>query len=286
MLRYIFLLILCSYALVASAQDTTKVLTPVDTFGWKQKLQAMLTLTQASYSNWVQGGDDALAYTGTLDGKTIDNERMTNWTTAYHFAFGKTSLDGGGARKTDDIIDFSSVYSYKLDSLLNPYISATLLTQFAPGYTYDDSGRATEVSKFFDPGYMTQGAGMGFWPFPGVKERLGVAMREIVTSQFTQYANVAGGLQTQKVSIKGGLQSTTELTWKIDDNVLFNAKLALFDPFSTLTQIVVYSDNTITAKVSKYISVGFSLDIINERDITPRTQIKEGLGLNLSYDVF
>ncbi len=268
------------------AQSLPVTLTPPDSFGWRQTLNTMLTLTQASYKDWVQGGDDAFAFTGTLIGKTIDDESLTNWTTSYNFAFGKTSLDNLGTRKTTDIIDAETVYSYKLDSLLHPYISATLLTQFAPGFTYDDSNRATEVSKFFDPGYLTQGAGIGFLPWRGVKERLGVAMREIVTSQFTQYANVTGGPQTNKVRVDGGFQSTTEINWMIDSNIVLTASLALFDPVRALGQVVVYSNNTLTAKVSKYISVGLNVDLINERDISTRTQIAEGLGLNLSYAIF
>ena len=266
-----------------ASQASTPPPPPPPVYGWKQQLRGMLTLTQSSYTNWVQGGNNSVAYTATIDGKIINDEPMTNWTTSYKFAYGNADLSGVGSRITDDIIDLESVYSYKLDTLLNPYVSANLITQFGPGYNYNDTGHATEVSKFFDPGYITQGAGMGFWPLRQLKERIGIAAREIVTSEFTQYANVVGEPQTNKVRTEGGFQSTSELNWKIDTNIILSMNLSLFAPFNTLNQIVVYSENTVTMRVSKYISVGFNLELINERDISPRTQIEEGLGLNLNY---
>ncbi|HZV12615.1 MAG TPA: DUF3078 domain-containing protein [Candidatus Kapabacteria bacterium] len=285
-MRSTFILFFCAFTLSAFAQDSTKALTPPDTFGWKHTLVSMLTLTQSSYKDWAQGGDDALAYTGTISGKSVDDEQMTNWTTTYRFAFGQANLANQGARKTDDAIDVSSVYLYKLDKYVNPYISVALLSQFAPGYTYDDSGRATQVSKFFDPGYLTEAAGFGYTSGPQFKTRLGFAMREVFTSEFTQYANDPGATQIVKTRVDGGLQSVTEVNLKIDDNVLFTAKLDLFDAFKSFKQIIVNSDNTITAKVSKYISAGLDVQFINDHTVSTRTQIKEGLGLNLSYSIF
>lgn len=285
-MRSILIIVFFAVTLNAFAQDSTKALAPADTFGWKNSLVTMLTLTQASYKDWAQGGDNALAYTATITGKSVDDEKSTTWATGYKFAFGNTSLDNQGTRKTDDIINLESVLSYKLDKYVNPYISAALLTQFAAGYTYDDSGHATQVSKFFDPGYLTEAAGFGYTSGPQFKTRLGFALREVFTSQFTQYANDPGATDTVKTRIDAGLQSVTEVNLKLDDNVLFGAKLDLFDAFNSFKQIVVNGDIAVTAKVSKYISAGLDVQFINDHTISTRTQIREGLGLNISYTVF
>ena len=42
----------------------------------------------------------------------------------------------------------------------------------------------------------------------------------------------------------------------------------------------------ITGKVNKYVTAIFSLQLINERLITPRTQVKEIIALGLSYTIF
>ena len=86
----------------------------------KNSLVAGLTLTQIAFTDWAQGGENALSYSLSADGKAEDDELGTNWTTLYKFAFGQTRLGDQGLRKTDDIIDLSTVFTYKIDKYLNP----------------------------------------------------------------------------------------------------------------------------------------------------------------------
>ncbi|HEY4612086.1 MAG TPA: DUF3078 domain-containing protein, partial [Bacteroidota bacterium] len=139
---------------------------------WKHSLVSALTFTQVSYSNWTQGGQNSLAYTVSADGKTDWDVETMNWSNAFKLAFGQTRLGDQGLRKTDDKIDLQTVFTYKLGAYVNPYASATMKTQFAEGKQYDAEGRATVVSKFFDPAYLTQGIGVGYQPIPEVKIRL------------------------------------------------------------------------------------------------------------------
>jgi hypothetical protein len=46
---------------------------------------------------------------------------------------------------------------------------------------------------------------------------------------------------------------------------------------------VVRNDNTLAAKVNKYVNVILNVQIINEKQISPRTQVKEALAIGLSY---
>jgi hypothetical protein len=211
-----------------------------------------------------------------------DNDK-TNWSNAYKVAFGQTRLGDQGLRKTDDKIDFETVLTYKLGGYVNPYAAATMKTQFARGYKYDAPGLKTPLSNFFDPGYLTQSAGVGYQPMPEIKTRLGAALREIFTSEFPRYADDPATVDTEKTRVDGGLESTTELEWKLDENILFTSKLELFAAFKTLDEVVVRNDNTIAAKVSKYITVNLNVQLINEKRISPRTQVKETLALGLSY---
>src|SRR6266850_2727389 len=128
---------------------------------WKHTLVAGLTLTQVAYTDWAQGGENSLAYTVSADGSSIDDETGSNWTNVYKLAFGQTRLGSQGLRKTDDVIDLSTVFTYKVGAYINPYVAATLKTQFAKGFMYDATGTETQVSKLFDPAYITQSAGAG-----------------------------------------------------------------------------------------------------------------------------
>ena len=266
----------------ASAQSQGSAPPPPPEYGWKHSLVAGLTLTQVAFTDWAQGGENALAYTLSADGKSVDEEEISNWANTYKFAFGQVRLGGQGLRKADDIIDLATVYTYKLGTYVNPYVSATVKTQFAKGYMYPRADSSVQVSAFFDPGYLTQSAGVGYQPITEIKTRLGFALREIVTNKFTQYSNNPG----KKTSVDGGMESVTEVEWKMDDNVLFTTKLEMFDAFKHFDEIVVRDNTSITAKVNKYVTAILNVQLINEKRITPRTQVKETIALGLSYTLF
>lgn len=256
-------------------------------FGWHHALIAELHLAEVSYTHWTQGGVNALSYIAGVNGQSVRNEPKTNWTTTYKLDFGQTKLDAQSLEKTDDEINLESVLMYKLGVHVNPYASVSLLTQFAPGYVYSDTAGVApiEVSNFFDPAYIKESAGMGWIVSKAFQTRLGLALREIVTNHFPQYASEPSESEVKKVRIQGGLESESEAEIPVDDNVLFRAKLDLFSPFNTMDRIVVHGEGSLIAKVSKIFSAELSALFINEPDISPYTQIKQGLSLGISYAV-
>lgn len=177
-----------------------------------------------------------------------------------------------------------SVISYKLRTFVDPYASLTLKSQFALGFTHDpETGAKTAVSKFFDPAYLTQTVGFGYQPFPQVKTRLGAGLREVITSQFNAYADDPKTMHVETIKIDGGFESVSNIDLDLDENLVFTSKLELFAPFNALDEVIIRADNTIAAKFNKLISVILNMQIINDRRVTPRTQIKETLSLGISY---
>ena len=260
--------------------------TPPPEYGWKHGLVSSLTLTQVAYTDWAQGGENALAYTISVDGKSIEDESSSNWSTLYKFTFGQTRLGIQGIRKTDDIIDLSTVYTYKLDSYVNPYAAATLKSQFAYGYVYPKQDSSVQVSAFFDPAYLTQRIGAGYQPIKEVKTRLGVGLREVLTNQFNQYADDPTTAGIEKTSVNGGIESVTNVDWQIEDNVLFTMQLEFFAPISHFDETVMRDNSTVTAKVSKYVTGVVSVQLINEKRASPYMQVKQTIALGLSYAIF
>jgi len=285
-MKYIYtlfsILIISALALPQEAPPAA----PKPEYGWKHGLVAGLTLTQVAFTDWAQGGENALAYTLSVDGKSIDEEVNSNWTNTYKFAFGQTRLGSQGLRKTDDVIDLSTVFTYKLGTLINPYAAATMKTQFAKGFFYPKLDSSYEVSTFFDPAYLTQSAGVGYQPLKEIKTRLGVALREVVTNRFNQYTDDPATNKVEKSTVDGGMESVTNVEWQLEDNILFTTQLELFAPFKTFDEVVVRDNSSITAKVSKYITAILNVQLINEKRISPRTQIKETIALGLSYTIF
>lgn len=275
----VILSIIISSLLIAQTDSST---TPSD---WKHTLVAGLTVTQVSYTDWSQGGENALAYTLSVDGKSVQDMEMTNWSNSYKFAFGQTRLGSKGLRKTDDKIELESVLAYKLGTLINPYASATFKSQFDDGFKYDDATNTRiKTSSALDPMYLTQALGVRYQPIAQVKTRLGAALREVLSDAFA-YADDATTTPTVETSrVEGGLESVTDVEVKIEENTLFTSKLEMFAPFNNIDVVVLRSDNTISSKINKYIVVVLNVQLINDRNMgTARTQIKEGLALGISY---
>ncbi len=256
-------------------------------YGWKHTLVSALNLTQVSFTNWAQGGENAIAYTLSLEGKSTLQEPKTLWENQYRFAFGQARLGKQGLKKTDDVIDIASVFTYVLGEKVNPYASATFKSQFATGYKYDDNNVGTPVAKFMDPGYFTQAVGIRYQPMPELRTRLGIALREVVTDKYTVYADDPTTFpEIEKTGVKGGLESVTDVEWKIDENILFVSQLSVFDPFSEAGDPIVLNTTTVTGKVNSYLSASLGFQMIYDKAVSPRAQYKESISLGFSYTLF
>lgn len=276
---FALLLTLAATAQLPAQQDTAAA----PKYGWGHSLVGSLTFTQMAFTDWAQGGENALAWALSADGKSTNEQEQTSWSNTYKLGFGQTRLGDQGIRKTDDRIDLETMLTYKIGEKFNPYAAANLKTQFAKGYKYDAAGGSVAVSQFFDPAYLTQSAGVVYQPIAEFKTRLGVGLREIITSSFPAYADDPETQKIETTRVNGGLESVTEFAWKLDEDVGFSSKLELFSAFNKMDEVIVRSDNVLAAKVSKYITVLLNVQLLNEKNNSPRTQVKETLAIGLSY---
>lgn len=272
----------------ALAQTQQQAPTPPSKWGWKHSVVSALTVTQISFKDWAQGGENALAWTARLDGKSTLDDTAFTLGNGYKMVYGQAKIGQTKSRKTEDRIEFESVLTYKLGTYVNPYVGATLKTQFSTGVTVDAAGVETPVSKFFDPGYLTQSAGVGYQPLKEIKTRFGVALREIATSTYWTYANDPRTPPQDRVKIRidGGFESVTDVELKLDDNVLFRSKLELFSPIRKPSDATLRMDNALTATINKYMVVILNVMLINDERASTRLQVKEMLSLGLSYALF
>ena len=248
---------------------------------WIHKLVGGVSATQVQLKDWSQGGEDAVAWTVTADGESgYDCERYSVANT-YQLAFGQTKLGSGGVRKTDDRIDLSSTFTYKLGTFLNPYAAVTFKTQFASGYVYEPA--KVTISQFFDPAYVTESAGVGYEPIPEVNTRLGLGLREVITRDYPRYADDPGTAKIEDVSVDGGLESVTSAEWQLRENVRVTSKLEIFAPLTAFDETVLRNNSRVTVKVSEYVNVNLNLEIVQDDKASDEVQIKQVLALGLSY---
>jgi hypothetical protein len=244
--------------------------------GWNLGLVSSFTLTQTSYNKWASGGSNVLLWATGMEGSAIYDTLHWNWANETNLLFGNSKQNGKAARKTDDVIDIESVITYKRGAYLNPYFSLNFRTQMMPGYKYDKNSK-TEISNFMDPGYLTNGLGVGYAPKKTFRTRVGLASRAVFTNKHRRFAN---GKKTQ---FSSGLQWVTHTERTFMKKFRIKSRLNLFSPFEDLRYSNITWDTSVQASVTKYIVVNLHTLLLLDKKASPYTQLKEVLGIGLSY---
>ncbi|NOZ63302.1 MAG: DUF3078 domain-containing protein [Calditrichaeota bacterium] len=273
------LLVATSLAVRAQEKEAPK-------FGWQKSMVAGLNLTQTSFDNWTQGGENSFAWQANLNFKFVDDQEKWNWSNTGKFNYGSTKIGDEEMKKSIDEIKLETVYTYKIGKLLNPFAAATGETQFAPGYNYGNNTKA-QISAFMDPGYFRESAGIGYKPNETIQTRLGGAMKQTVTRNYpSPYADDPSTIDTiEKIKNEIGLESVTDLNLKVSENSLLTSKLELFSTLTTAKEVDVNWDTIFTTKISKYFSVNFNFKLFYDRDISVKRQIKQAIALGFTYNL-
>lgn len=282
--------LLCVTFLSVAAQEQKKE----EKFGWIKTMVGALNLTQNRYSsNWTKGGENSVAWKGVAETKWENNAVKTNWKNTGKLVFGQVKQGDQGVRKSDDELNVESVLTYKVGQYLNPYVSFNGLTQIATGYEYPAEDTKVKVSSAFSPTFLRQSLGLGYKPNEQFVTRLGVSVKETIVSDDGLIAGSAlsfreryGNKPDESVRVETGIESTTDLSLKLAENLLFKSKLELFTAFENFNTADVAWDNTLTAKISKYFSVNFNVYSFYDEDILTEVQVKQALAFGLTYTFF
>lgn len=255
-------------------------------YGWEKEVVGGINLSQASFDNWTQGGENSLVWQVNLNGKFVNNQEKMNWSNTGKFTFGRTKVGKQDSRKSIDEIKLESVFTYKISSVVNPYLAATGETQSATGYRYDGASKVA-VSGFFDPAYLTQSVGAGYAYGERFKTRLGAAAKQTITSNYpVPYADDPATVVVEKTKSEFGMESVSDLNLKLNETTLLTSKLELFSNLAAFDQIDVRWDNIVTAKISKYINVNFNVKLFYDKDISTKRQLKQALAVGFTYSLF
>lgn len=272
--------------------------------GWNASLVTDLTVTQTSYSDsWVGGEAGSVNWVWNLDG-TIERQLSPklNYKTTLRLKFGQTlaqqfERDSTGEvtskpwqkpKKSTDLIDWENVARFTLDKRVDPYLAFRLESQF-----FDGQSEAKKL--FFSPMRLTESGGIAREFHKTDKEsivsRLGLALRQIIQKTATNTL-----LNTESSTITdGGLESVSDATLQLSEKIQYVGKLTLYKALfssesdnealaGTETEddwkaIDLNLENTITAAVSKVISVNLYTQILYDKEVEHRARFKETLAL-------
>lgn len=255
-------------------------------YGWVNELVGAANFTQTNLNNWKQGGEDSWVWQLDVNGKFVNDQQKTNWANTGKISYGRTKVGDGESQKSADEIFAESVLTYKLGVLINPYVAVSGRSQLTSSFDFSASPKE-EIAKFLNPGYFTESFGIGYQPSKEFKTRMGLALKQTVTTddslalRYTDSDGLANGID--KLRSEVGLESVSDFSRKLAENILFTSKLELFSNLKSADEIDVRWDNLISAKVSKLITVSFNVQLFYDKDIDIKRQLKEVLAVGLSY---
>jgi hypothetical protein len=286
--RFTALLFLLTAASTIIAQDNN------EPPSWQKSGKIGLNISQSYLSNWAAGGQSAMNTLGVFSYAANYNQNKTKWDNALDLNLGYSIIGDAKAIKTDDKIEFNSLYGLKATSTLHYSLSFSFKSQFTDGFNYSKDS-TNPISKLFAPAYISLGAGIDWQPseffsltYSPLTGRITLVMDDDL-SQIGAFGVTAG----EKSRFEFGSKAVARLKVDIATNVNYSSKLELFSDYLKNPQnIDIDWQNLITMKVNNWLNANISAHLIYDDDIKildkdgksgPRMQFKEVLSVGLSY---
>lgn len=311
---FIALFVLPAKAQVVEAEN--KLRSPVvDTImGWKKGGLISINFSQASFSNWAAGGQNSISLNTLFSGYATYKTPNSIWENMLDVGYGILRQGKPGYFiKTDDKIDFSSKYGR--NATKSWYYAALLnfKTQMTPGYNYPND--SVKISDFLAPAYLLGALGMDYKPNSEFTCFIApITMKTTIVNNTGLADAGAFGVtpavyDTNNVVLKHGegirnefggyVRIVYKTTFFEDKSVSLLTKLDLFSNYLNNPENIDVSWETIIGfKVNKFITATITAHVLYDDDvgvlidnnndgitdaIGPRTQVKEVLGIGLSY---
>jgi hypothetical protein len=263
----------------------------VDTVAWMYDGTFSIGFNQGLLHNWQAGGELAsLTANGIFYGSLTRYNRKHLWTNNLDMGYGLlyTYSNNFVPRKTDDRIDLTSKYGYRLSNSGNLYFTALFnaKTQFTRAYNYDMPQWDTfSTSRFLSPLYMTLAPGIEYRKgsdvslfFSPLASRF-TYVHDYYTTQNDEGAfGVAHGKTTR---FELGAYFTGRYKKALSENISYNTRLDLYSNYlakdKELNGVVVKKDNPgnidimwdnfLSFKFYKYFSLNFGVLAIYDNDV-------------------
>jgi hypothetical protein len=266
----------------ARAIDTTKL-------GWKKGGNIVFLFNQSAFNNeWLAGGTSNIAGNLGLNYDFNYSSKTSIWDNKIIAAYGLTKLKGQDMVKSDDRIEFNSLYGKKAGNS-NWYYSGFLnfKTQMDSGF---DASRTNKITHFFSPAYLQVGPGM-LWK---KSDNLNVNIAPLTSRMIFVHKHYTQGLpagvsyfgveanKTMRYELGAALRGYYKT--KLMENVTWENILSLYSNYLDKPQNVdIDYQSNLVMKINKYISANIAFQAIYDDNAIGAFQIREVFGLGVNY---
>lgn len=280
----------------------------VDTVAWIYTGNLVMGINQGILHNWAAGGELAsLTVNSQFNGSLTRYNNRTLWTNNLDAAYGLFYAYSNSfvPRKTDDRIDLTSKYGYKLSDSGNFYATALFnaKSQFTKGYSYDVPEWDTfSTSKFLSPLYLTFA--------PGIEYRKGSQISIFFSPAAARFTFVdryytdrdpkgAYGVENGKsMRFELGAYMSARYVKEFNKSVSFRSRLDLYSNYLAKNQVedgkIIKSDNPgnidilfdnfVSFKFYKYFSFNIGIVAIYDNDVPYSKTYVDAGGMEVAKD--
>ncbi|MGB3544304.1 DUF3078 domain-containing protein [Rubrivirga sp.] len=292
-MRIVILALALSWASGALAQEPD-TLAAED--GWRSDLVLAVNGNQSSFSNWQEGGVDALAVTSSLDGSFDRVIGRVLTTQTLRLALGALRQDTLDIRKALDIARYD-VTAERTGGPLRPAVAASFRTQFAAGFDYSPtadeyptlevvSGQELKVSDALAPLVMSQSVGLAYRPGGGFVGRAGLGVKETFV-RIERLRPLYGNDPDQALRVEAGLDVELALEQELMENVVLRSRLSSFQAFNQVASDApdVLFENVLLLKVNDVLNVSLDGAVLYDADVSPDAQFRQALSIGMAFGI-
>jgi Protein of unknown function (DUF3078) len=263
-----------------------------DTSYWKTSKQFGANFSNAGFSNWTAGGQNATGFNVFFNTKGEYAKDKTTWVNDLQLQYG--ILDNGtGLKKSIDRIFFDTKVGRKLSPTWSLVGGLNFQTQFTSGYKYGaTSDKDVKISNLFAPAFITEYVGFEWKPKPffNVVFAPGALRQTIVSDDDVRerkngvlqaaYGVPAGKSLQNDVGI---MQVVATFDKDVAKNVNLKLRYQLFVQANKIASMDNRLDAKLAAKINKYFSATFDLILLYDDDQSFEIQQARNLGLGFLY---
>lgn len=254
---------------------------------WSIVGQNSFLFNQASYSQWIGGGNNNLGWLVGTNYSLIYMNNKNLWENNILLSYGQNKIQGLGNRKTQDVINLSTNYGHKV--LDHWYASAgvSFITQFTIGYDGGNDPTKSRISNLMAPGYLNVGLGMTYKKNTNFSLNIRPAniRMTFVLDESLQRKGTYGLQNDGDWSLfQFGFLSSVMYDFEIMERVnLVNNAFFYSNYLNHPERLVLSYSGLLNMKINKLLSANISLDLMYDHNQIQKTQLKQTVGIGFLY---
>ena len=253
--------------------------------GWKRVGNLTFLFNQSAFNKeWLGGGTSSIAGNLGLNYDFNYNSRNSVWDNKIIVTYGLTKLGDGPTLKSDDRLEFTSLYGKKAGQGYWYYSGfLNFKTQLDSGF---DPKTGTKISHFFSPAYLQIGPGMLWKRSDNLKVNIAPATSRLifVNKQFTEFGTAFGVEKGKTSRFEFGAALNVYYKLTVMENITIENILNLYSNYlDKPSNIDVDYQMNLVMKINKYMSANLALQTIYDDNAITKVQVREVFGFGVNY---